>query len=154
MMNQDAARLLNALAVSDPAYEALASEYREAFPDLCGGAAIPEALPAEALALFRSDPDAAAKLDGYEAKLAQIKTFGGADLLTPQFLLSVLVLLSVYGGIEYKDKKWKLRVGFKPLDAKVLKPVLSLLAAIFGKAGKGLEELSEAIGGEDAPSEE
>ena len=64
-------------------------------------------------------------------------------------MTAVLVLLGVYGGVEYKNGKWSFRAGYKPLNAKALKPLLPLLAAAVGKAGQGLVELSETLDGKD-----
>ena len=42
---------------------------------------------------------------------------------------------------------YKVEAGYKPLHSKLLKPVLSVLAAIIGKVGEGLAGLSETLSG-------
>ena len=144
MTSQDAARVLNAVARSAPEYEALSAEYGAVVD---GAAVVPEGLPEAALSLLWEEPEAAARIARCEENLSHAQPFGGAGLLTPQFLVTVLVLLSVYGGVEYRDGKWKIRAGFKPLNMKAMKEVLSLLMTALGKFGKGLAELSETMDG-------
>ena len=148
-MNQkQAARLLMTLARTEPEYDALSAEYGAAASDLRGQ--LPADFSEQALNLFRENPDTAARLERYEENLSHMQSFGAADILTPELIVAVMVLLSVHFHIKRDKKgKWTFEAGYKPLNAQALKPVLSVMAAVIGEFGEGLVELSEKLGGQD-----
>lgn len=144
MKQSQAARVLVTLARTEPDYDALAAEYGAAAADLRGP--LPADFPEQALRLFRENPETAERVERYEENLSHMESYGAADILTPQLIVAVLVLLRVHFRIKRdKDGKWTFEAGFKPLDAQALKPVLSVAAAVIGKAGEGLSELSETL---------
>ena len=145
-MNQtQAARILEAMARMEPEYDTLAAEYQ----NMLSGAVLPVDFPEQALNLFRENPDTAAQIDRYEENLSHMQSYGAADWLSPQIVLSVMVLLSVHFHIRRdKNGKWTFEAGFQPLKAEGLKPVCSVLAAVIGKAGEGLTEIAETMGGQ------
>ena len=53
-----------------------------------------------------------------------------------------------------RNRKWSIQIGYAPLNAKALKPVLSVLAAVMGKFSERLAELSETLDGQtDSPKD-
>ena len=146
MNEKQAARLLVTLSRTEPEYDALAAE--------CGAAAeirgpLPPDFPEQVLTLFRETHASAERVERYEENLSHLESYGAADILTPELIVAVMVLLSVHFHIKReKNGKWTFEAGFQPLNAQALKPVLSVLAAVMGELGEGLAELSEKLGGQ------
>ena len=68
-----------------------------------------------------------------------MQSFGAADILTPELIVAVMVLLSVHFHIKRDEKgKWTFEAGYTPLNTQALKPVLSVMAAVIGEFGEGL----------------
>ena len=149
-----AARILKTMARMEPKYDMLSAEYGVA--ENWRGQ-LPEDFPEQALKLLRENPDTAEQVDQYVSLFNvlypqyadSMESFGATDILTPELIVAVMVLLSVHFHIKRDKKgKWTFEAGFKPLNAQVLKPVVSVLAAVMGELGEGLVELSETLSGQ------
>ena len=156
MNHAQAAQILEVMARTGPDYDALSEEYGAAAEDLCGE--LPPDFPEQALNLLRTDPDMAEQIDMYDSLFSISSSphtgytdlFDAADILTPELIVAVMVLLSVHFHIRRDKKgKWTFEAGYTPLNAQALKPVLSVVAAVIGEFGEGLVELSEKLDGQD-----
>ena len=157
MNHAQAAQILEVMARTEPDYDALSEEYGAVLSE-DWRERVSENFPEQALNLFRENPDTAEQIDLYDSLFSisssphtgSMDSFGAVDILTPELIVAVLVLLSVHFHIKRDKKgKWTFEAGYQPLNAQALKPVLSVVAAVIGEFGEGLVELSEKLGGQD-----
>ncbi|MBR0281715.1 MAG: hypothetical protein IJQ81_09000 [Oscillibacter sp.] len=154
MTNQDAGRILNALAVSAPEYEALSAEYQAALSGGAESVELPPDFAPRTLELFRTNPDTAAKIDRYAENLSRMQSYGLAEVQTTLLLIAALVLL-MRPHVDFRTEwdlkffRGALRFDTADVDEKALKPVLAALSAAAKKASEGLDSVAKALDGQE-----
>lgn len=154
MTNQNAARILTALAAQDPAYETLDPAYEAALAD----ADAPEDFAENTLTLLRTDPALAAKIDQYERNLSRVQTFG-LDAVGSAVLLAAALIMLLRPNVQFKTEwdfkhfKGALKINTAAVDEKLLKPVFSVLSAAAKKASESLASVAKAMDGQEEKKE-